>query len=77
MTIFKNDYQGDEISKAFNIHENYGLHLLRIALRACDSGYRWDNLVSRFGTNRCDIAKGNLNLPYNVESKVEHEWMGK
>ena len=61
------DYQGNEISKAFNINENYALHLLRIALRACTELHARKYLVDRFGTDRCDIAESNEPLPYNVE----------
>ena len=68
------DYQSNEISKAFNINGNYALHLLRIALRSCDDSYiardgmrRRDYLVKRFGTDRCDIAESNEPLPYNVK----------
>ena len=67
------DYQGNEISKAFNINENYALHLLRIALRECatgadlSTGKRYTYLVDRFGTDRCDIAESNEPLPYNVK----------
>ena len=72
MTYPDDDYQENEISKAFNIHENYGLHLLRIALRACatgadlSTGKRYTYLVDRFGTDRCDIAESNEQLPYNI-----------
>ena len=70
-----NDYQGNEISKAFNINENYALPLLRIALRACatgadlSTGKRYTYLVDRFGTDRCDIAESNQQLPYGVIGK--------
>lgn len=72
------NYQGNEISKAFNINENYALHLLRIALRSCVrkecyTNVRYTYLVKRFGTDRCSIAESNELLPYNVEHVTMEE----
>ena len=64
------DYQGNEISKAFNINENYALHILRIVLRGLGGQFNESDrayFIKRFGTDRCGIADSNEPLPYNVE----------
>ena len=57
--------QISEISKAFNVSEDYGLRHLRVALRSSLS--RRDKAIRKaFGTDRCSMAESNEQLPYNI-----------